>query len=163
MRAAPCVHSINDVKAQTSLLHTLRTRRGLTWALLLAMVFALNAAWANACLLEARGTHAHVAEGHNEHGAQAIAVWAGHAGAAASHGEASSPAKAPCLKACDDTSQALVKQKAGPEAGDTDLALHVPYAWVISSAFGYQPSEPAYRQEPRAGQPLRLRFSRLTL
>ena len=137
-------------------------RRNTTFVVLLVWLFALASGVANACLLEARGTHSHVAAAGPDGPAGAVA--AGHAGIAAGHDAAQHAAKAPCLKVCSDGAQSLVTQYAkvaegesGPPPGAADL-------WPEAK----DPDDLARgsagdNRAVTAGPPLRVRFSRLAL
>lgn len=140
-------------------------RRNTVRAVLFLWLFALATGWANACLLQTRGTHLHIAP-HGDAAANAgVTVSAGHVGAvAADDGDFdSSSQKRPCQKFCDDGSQSLAKFSAGIDLTNPGMAAITVLAWRTTD-----PSAPSSRhvrglQPPIAAPPIRQRFSRLTL
>ena len=140
-----------------------RCRRRTSFAVLLFWLFASGAGWANACLLEARGTHADTGVALDAEGTQLSVISAGHAGAIATHDEAWDSTKAPCLKVCDNGSQTMVKLTSAGNLPDPGIApvLAVdwnpiaPVLWPVAS--NNEDSLIIY------GPPLRTRYSRLAL
>lgn len=129
---------------------------------LLAWLFALASGVANACLLETPTTHAHVVAAAFE-GTYASAVTAGHTGAVADHGDKSPTAKAPCLKVCDDSSNALVTQLSMTQA-DTGPAPLIRVLWLVAAANDVAPFPIGGAAGPALSElPLRVRYSRLAL
>ena len=128
---------------------------------LLTWLFALASGVANACLFETATTHAHVVAAASE-GARVSAVMAGHTGAIADDGDESSTAKAPCLKVCDESSNALVSQPNMTQA-DTGPAPLVKVLWPVSAADRVAPSPTGDPWPTATKLPLRLRYSRLAL
>ena len=128
--------------------------------MLVFWLFALGAGWANACILQERGTYVHTA---TAVAAGAPAVSAGHAGVVDDHSADSSPEQAPCLKVCDDSSQSLVKWPSGIDL--PELAMQAPIAlpWSASVAALDAPQAVRIEQPARAGLPLRTLYSRLAL
>ena len=122
---------------------------------LLAWLFALASGVANACLLEAPTTHAHVVAAAYE-GASVSAVMAGHTGAVADDSDA------PCLKICDESSNALATQLSKAQA-DMGLAPLVRLLWLVAVADRVAPSETGDPGRAATRLPLRLRYSRLAL
>ena len=137
-----------------------RHKRRISSLMLGFWLFALGAAWANACVLQDRGAHGHAADAV---AAGAHAVSAGHVGVVNDHDLHAAPGAAPCLKACDDRSQSLVKTGASMDLP----ALPTPTTvWVIwTEAVMAQDAARAARTDPPApaGPPLRIRLSRLSL
>ena len=127
---------------------------------LLAWLFALVSGVAKACLLEPSATHAHAVAAPD--GARVSAVMADHTGAVADHGDESPTAKAPCLKACDERSNALPTQP-GKALADTEPAPLARTLWPVNAGDRVTLS-PTGDPEPAASKvPLRVRYSRLAL
>lgn len=136
------------------------SKRRIASAMLVFWLFALGVGWANACVLQERGTHAHSAE---VVAAGAPAVSAGHLGVVDDHIADSFPGQAPCLKVCDDSSQGLVKWPSGIDPPDLAMLPPPVMAWT-ASAGARDAAQPARIEHPaRAGLPLRTRYSRLSL
>ena len=135
-------------------------KRQAAFMVLLAWLFALVSGVANACLLEPPATHAHAVAAPD--GARVSAVMAGHIGAVVDHGDESPSAKAPCLKVCDESSNALPTQ-AGKALADTEPTPLVRTLWPVTAADRMTLS-PMGDFEPAAPElPLRVRYSRLAL
>lgn len=140
-----------------------RTRRTTVFTVLLVWLFAFGAGWANACLLEARGTHVDAGGAVRTEGVPLPAVSAGHAGAVASHDEGTGLGKAPCQKVCSDGAQTIVKLKPTIDLPALGIAPSLAAAWsphaTAPAALG------AARKRPAAllGPPLRIRYARLAL
>jgi hypothetical protein len=145
------------------MLFTRRSKRALSWVLLLAWLFGLSAGVANACVLEARNAHDHPAAA-SDSGANAHStVGAGHrvvidqdTGHAARGG-----AEASCLKVCDEVPQSPTQSTTSV---DTERPV-VQAAWwsplpVFDDA-AVHPATPAHTLPP--GPPPRVWFSRLAL
>lgn len=140
-------------------------RRRIAGALLIVWLFAMGTGWANACLLQARGTHLDDRPMARAGQSRMPVVSAGHAGAVAGHDEdgANVSSSAACHKACADGSQSLVGFNPGWDGGDTGLAPMTTLDWRVAE-FAARPSSRRLRlQPPIAASPIRLRFSRLTL
>ena len=140
-----------------------RAKRNTAFVVLLVWLFALASGVANACLVEARVTHSHVATAGYSGTAHASAILPGHAGAVAGHDYDSYTAKEPCLKVCDDGSQSLPKQDLTVAQTDPGPAPLVAVLWsavapvvsVLRRMDAIQPATP--------GLPIRVRYLRLTL
>ena len=140
-----------------------RARRNATFMVLLVWLFALASGVANACMLEAREPHSHIATAEYSEAAHVPAILPGHAGAAFDHDDGSHTAKAPCLKVCDDGSQSMPKpdlKVAQPDPGPAPLVavLWTPAMPVILALGRVDDMQPA-----TAGLPIRVRFSQLAL
>ena len=135
-------------------------KRRFAAALLMVWVFALGAAWANACVLQDRATHLDPSFGGT---AAFLAVSPGHVGVLASHVQNPSPSEAPCLKVCDDTSQSLVKWQSGVDLPGMAMLPSFTMAWSesVASLDARQPVRVEYPTQ--VALPLRTRYSRLTL
>jgi hypothetical protein len=143
-----------------TLFRTRRLKRCFVSAMLVFWVFALGTAWANACLLQDRTTHrdpSTVASG------KSPVVSPGHVGVLASHAQIPSPGQAPCLKACDDASQSLVKWQSGMEL--PDMIMLPPFAMPrsVSVAALDAPQSVRLGRYAREDLPLRTRYVRLAL
>lgn len=130
---------------------------------LLVWLFALASGVANACLLEARETHSHVATAGSSETTHAPAVLLDHARAVADHDDDSHTFKAPCLKACDDGSHSLPKPDLTVVQADPGPAPLLALLWTAAT-----PVVPALRrmddmQPATPGLPIRVRYSRLAL
>lgn len=140
-----------------------RAKRKTAFMVLLVWLFALASGVANACLLEARQTHSHVATAaSSEPAAHASVILLGHTGAVAD-GVGESHFKAPCLKVCDDGSRSFPKQDSTVTQTDPGPALLVLVLWNT-----VEPVIPTLRQmeveQPAAPElPIRVRFSRLAI
>ena len=138
--------------------HQIKSR--IASAMLVFWLFALGAGWANACVLQERGTHLHSAA---EVAAGALAVSAGHVGVVDDHTADSSPGQAPCLKVCDDSSRSLVQWKSGNELPELAMLPLVAMPWS-ALVVALDVSRPArIQQSAHAGPPLRTIYSRLAL
>lgn len=139
-----------------------RARRNTAFAALLVWLFALASGVTNACFLQARGTHSHVAAAGSDGPAGAVA--ARHAGIAAGHDAAPHGAKGPCLKVCSDGAQSLVTEYAKVAEGESGPPPRAADLWPEAKdpdvlARGSAGDNRAIT----AGPPLRVRFSRLAL
>lgn len=142
-----------------------RAKRNTALMVLLVWLFALASGVANACLLEARGTHAHLATVELAETAHAPVVSPAHAGVVADHDrdDDSHASKAPCLKACDDGSHSLPKPDLAVAQADPGPAFLVAVLWTAAT-----PVVSAFRrmdqmQPVTAELPIRVRYSRLAL
>ncbi len=137
-------------------------RRNTAFVVLLVWLFAQASAFANACLLEERRTHSHVAVAGSD--GPAYAVTAGHAGIAAGHDAAPQAAKAPCLKVCSDGSQSLVTRDSMVAQGEPGppprTADHWPEAMNPDLLARGSAGD---NSAATVGAPIRVRFSRLAL
>ncbi|MDP2818866.1 MAG: hypothetical protein Q8O29_11455 [Polaromonas sp.] len=145
------------------LLSSTFAKRNTAFMVLLVWVFALASGVANACLLEARGTHGHPTATSHAGSAATPAISAGHAGAVVGHDENPNSSRAPCLKACEDIAQSLPKQDLTAAHTDPGPAPLVSVLWTAAT-----PVVPAFRQLDRVRplapeRPIRLRYSRLAL
>ena len=139
-----------------------RAKRNAAFMVLLVWLFALASGVANACLLEARETHSHIATVASSEAAHASVILPGHAGAVAD-GVDESHFKAPCLKVCDDGTRSFTKQDSMVTHTDPGPALLVLVLWSTVA-----PVVPTLRQiedeRPATPElPIRVRFSRLAI
>ncbi len=137
-----------------------RSTRRIALMMLVFWLGALGAAWANACVLQARGTHGHTAA---ELAAGAPSVSAGHVGIVDDHTANASPGQAPCFKVCDDLSRSLVKWPSALEVPDLAKLASTALPW---SALVFAPDVSRRTRPERpahTGPPLRTLYSRLTL
>jgi hypothetical protein len=140
------------------------TRRKTAFAALFVWLFALASGIANACLLEAPGTHAQAHLHVTKTGAEkshAHAALAGHA--VSSEDDDSTIPKGPCLKVCDDGSKAPVKLQTGSDLTDPGMATLVAVVWDAAAPFVSAPGQRDDLQPPIVGPPSRVRYSRLAL
>jgi hypothetical protein len=141
-----------------------RAKRNTAFVVVLVWLFALASGVANACLLEARGTHSHGSPvAYSSATEAASGISAGHAGAIASHDAGSDTAKASCLKVCDDRSQSLLKQQSGFDLTDPGQAPFVVLVWTAATPVVSAPKQANIQQPHAPGLPIRTRFSRLAL
>ena len=137
-------------------------KRNTAFMVLLVWLFSLVSGVANACLLEERGTHSHVATVGYSEAAHALAILPAHAGAVADHVD-ESHFKAPCLKVCDDGSRSLPKpdlKVAQPAPGSAPL---VAVLWTPATPVILAPRRTDDMQPATPGLPIRVRYSRLAL
>lgn len=110
-----------------------RSRQRTAAVMLLLWLFALISGVANACLLEQPGSHAPSAATSVPASSHAVNDASGHAGSMATHSTDEELSKAPCLKACDEGSQALLKQSPPDAPCDPGAAPLVAILWVAAS------------------------------
>ena len=124
-----------------------RLKHNTAIVMLLLWLFAVSSGIVNACVLEPHGTAATV----------------GHVETLVGHNGTLDPSMAPCLKVCDDSSQALIKLKAFFDLADRGPALTDSTLWAaaiqVVSARRHRDSSAAATSEP----PVRVRYSRLAL
>ena len=137
-----------------------RAKRNTAFMVLLVWLFALASGVANACLLEARQTHSHVATA--EASAHASVILPGHTGAVAD-GIGEQHFKAPCLKVCDDGTRSFPKQDSTVAQNDAGPAPLVQILWgkvapSIPTLLHMDVEQPATPELP-----IRVRFSRLAI
>lgn len=137
-----------------------RSKRRIASTMLAFWLFALGAGWANACVLQERGTHGHTADAI---AAGAPTVSPGHVGVVDDHTADSPLGKAPCLKVCDDSTKSFVKWHSGIDLPDLALLPPVAMPWPMSLAAHDAPQADRNEQPARARLPLRTRYSRLAL
>lgn len=132
---------------------------------LLVWLFALASGVANACLLEARGTHAYGATAGYSEAAHAPGVSPGHAGAVADrdHANASYASSATCLKACGDGTYSVPKPDLTATQTDPGPALLVAVLWTAATPVVSPPSRMDHVQPSAPERPIRVRYSRLAL
>ncbi len=107
-------------------------KRKTAWVMLMLWLLALTSGVANACLLDANHS--------TSRGATAQSAKDGHAPAAlqvetplpSSHGDDTNASKVPCLKVCDDASQALQKKYAESDLTDRGPAFLVATLWGVA-------------------------------
>lgn len=144
------------------LLSNTRAKRNTAFMVLLVWLFALASGLANACLLEARQTHPHIATALSPEATQTSVILPAHAGAVAD-GVGESHFKAPCLKVCDDGTRSFPKQDSTVAQTDPGPAPLVVVLWGAVA-----PITPMLRQldveQPATPElPIRVRFSRLAI
>lgn len=140
-----------------------RAKRNTAFVVLLMWLFALASGVANACLLEARGTHSHAAAAGSSGAVHEPAVSAGHAGAVAGHDDGSHSAKAPCQKVCSEGSQSLVTPDLKVAQVDFGPAPFVAVLWTPATPVVLAPGPMDDMPPAHVGPPIRVRFSRLAL
>lgn len=144
------------------LVSNIHAKRNIAFMVLLVWLFALASGIANACLLEARQTHSHIAAAAPLESVHAPVIFPGHAGAVAD-GVGESHFKAPCLKVCDDGSRSFPKHDATVTQNDPGPPLLVWILWstvapVIPTLHQMDDEQPA-----TPVLPIRVRFSRLAI
>lgn len=132
--------------------------------MLLVWLFAVASGIANACVLKVHGDDAKVFSSEALGDAIAHNAPAGHTPDADDHdGDELDISKAPCLKVCDDSSQALIKLKAFFHLAERGSALTDSMLWAaamqVASAHRDMDSSASATSEP----PVRVRYSRLAL
>lgn len=143
-----------------TLSRTTRLKHRVAQAMLVFWLFALGAAWANACLLQDRTTHLDPSFAGD---AGLSAVSPGPIGSQASHVPVQSAGEGSCLKACDEASQCLVKWQEGLEL--SDMATLAPFPRPSPESVAALHARQPVRIEGRAHSdlPLRTRYVRLAL
>jgi hypothetical protein len=140
-----------------------RTRRRIVVTLLLVWFFALGAGWANACLLQERGTHWHVLAESGSAPAQASHISAGHLGAGLDHAANAGLTKSACLKVCGDSAQTVVKAAVSADVTDVGMTSPTVLEWFATLDAAERSNAWLDSPDPSPGVPLRTRFSRLAL
>ena len=130
---------------------------------MLVWLFALASGVANACLLEAPGTHAHATKHGHAEAAHHATSSTDDAMAGDDHDDDADSSKEACLKTCDDGSNAPVKLKASSGSSDPGLAAVVAIAWNAATPAVSAPSRMNDLHPPIVGPPFRVRYSRLAL
>jgi hypothetical protein len=129
------------------LLRSRRTRHHTVVVVLLVWLFALGSGVANACLLEAPGTHGHEA----------------HAPVAGHDDDASHGARESCLKVCSDGAQSPTTPDLKPVQPDLGPAPLVAVLWNPAEQVAAAPRHASPDPPPATGPPIRFRFARLAL
>lgn len=142
--------------------NTRRTRRTV-YMVLLVWLFAVTAGWANACLLQERGTHGHGSSGEGSSAALVVQVSPGHVGVDADHAENAGAGKSACLKVCGDDSQSIIKLAFSVDVTDVAMAPAVALVWLAPSATAQRSNAWLALPAPSSGVPPRTRFARLAL
>ena len=128
-------------------LSDVRRKSNTALVMLLLWLFAVSSGIVNACVLEPHGTAATV----------------GHVETLAGHNGTLDASMAPCLKVCDDSSQALIKLKAFFNLADSGSELTDSMLWAaaiqVTSTHQHLDSSASATSEP----PVRVRYSRLAL
>ena len=151
-----------------------RNQRNTAFVVLMLWTFAMASSAANACLLEAHETHAHVHmvdatkatsaldshhehkhEHEHEHEHEHALVDGDHATADGS--------KVPCQKFCSDESKVMTKQHFGLDQPDLGPASLVVVLWIVSEPSGHTPVRIDAMQPLPLPLPLRVRYSRMAL
>lgn len=140
-----------------------RIKRHTALLVLLGWLFALVSGVANACLLQARVTHAPAAPVELFETVQAPLVSPGHAGVVAGHDDDSQAAKAPCLKVCDDGAHSLPKRDLTAAQTDPGPAHLVAVLWTAATPVISPPSRMGDVQPVAPERPIRVRYPRLAL
>lgn len=139
------------------------TRRRTVYTLLLVWFFALGSGWANACVLQERGTHGHGLSEDGQPTAQARRVSPGHVGVDSEHAGNAGPAKSACLKVCGDDTQTIIKLESSVDLANVAMAPPMVLAWADPLAAEEQANAWLELPAPSPGLPLRTRYSRLAL
>lgn len=142
------------------------TRRHTAWTMLLVWLFTLASGVANACVLEARGSHSHGAPAaHLSATDAALEAAPGHAGRTAhdEHESDTEPTKQSCLKACDAGSQSLLKQPSSLDSPHLELTPFAVTAWAAEPSASMLVGRAHHLRLPEHGPPVRVLFSRLAL
>ena len=145
-------------------LSNIRVRRDAAFMVLLVWLFALASGVANACLLEVRETHSHVAAAASSEMAHALDISPGHAGAIGGHDDISQTFEGPCQKVCDDGSRSFPSPDLTVTPADPGPALLVAVLWIAATSVASEFRRMDDMQQPATpGLPIRVRYSRLAL
>ena len=144
---------------------TTRFNRNSAFVMLLLWAFAMVAGLANACLMEAPGSH-----GHAEITAQPTQNDVKHVGlvrhakpdAGPDQDDDSHASQEACLKVCDDSSRSLPKQYSLSQI-DPGPPIVVAVLWTAIAPIYLQRHQPNDAQLVVSTLPLRVRYSRLAL
>ena len=154
------LHSMdNNDASDMKLLPNAYARRKIAFVMLAVWLFAMASGVANACLLKTTEIGSHWAAPGSMETAHTSAALPGHA-SVAPYGADSDTSKAPCLKACDDRSQAMQKHHPGGDLNDPGLAPLRVIDWIASTPSASTPRRIAGHQPSLAEPPLRVRYSR---
>ena len=138
-----------------------RRNRSTALVMLLLWLFAVSSGIVNACVLQPHETDAHLAG--VQPSTHATAVMAGHVETLVGHEGTLDASMAPCLKVCDDSSQALIKLQPLFDWADRGPALTDSMLWAVAiplvSVQRHMDPPPTATSEP----PVRVRYSRLAL
>jgi hypothetical protein len=140
-----------------------RSQRRTACLVLLVWWFALASSWANACLVQDRGTHGHESPGGSSAVSETRQVVPGHRGADALHPENAGAAKGVCLKVCDEGTQSTVTQVIDLELPQPAMGPPLAQLWSAPLSAAAMDVALLTRPAPNPGVPLRTRFSRLAL
>ncbi len=139
------------------------TKRRTVYTVLLAWLFVLASGWANACLLQERGTHWHGPSGDATLTAEVPRVSPGHVGVDSDHAANAGPGKGACLKVCDDNSQSVIKLASSVDLMDSAMAPPAALYWPAPLAATARGNAWLALPAPSPGVPQRTRFARLAL
>ena len=140
------------------------TKHTTTALVLIAWLFALASGIANACLLEARGIHSHVAGDQESPHAHVVPERSAQATNIDSDIDASSPTyKTLCLDACDNRTNALPKQNAGVDQPLLAPLAVIAIVWIANQSIVSTVRLDRDNHADPFGIPIRVRYSRLTL
>ncbi|MEO6030951.1 MAG: hypothetical protein ABIP61_03440 [Burkholderiaceae bacterium] len=139
------------------------TKRRTVHMVLLVWLFAMTAGWANACLLDERGTQWHGPSVVGSPTALVFHALPSQAGVDVGHFENAGPDKSACLKVCGDDSQPVVKLASGVAL--TDVAMAPPVALIWPTPVAALERNSAWLASPARspGVPLRTCLARLAL
>ena len=143
-----------------------RNRRHTAWMMLLVWLFTLASGAANACVMEARGSHSHGAPTvHLAATDVGIETAPGHAAGTAhdGHGTDTESTKESCLEACDAGAQSLLKQPSSLDSPHLELAPFAVTAWAAEPDVSTLVGRAHDLRLPEHGPPVRVLFSRLAL
>ena len=143
-----------------------RTRRQTVWMMLLVWLFTLASGAANACVLEARGSHSH--GGPTVHLSAMdgeLETASGHTAGAAhnDHDIDTEPTKESCLTACDAGAQSLLKQPSSLDSPHLEPAPFAVTAWAAELGASTLVGRAHDLRLAEHGPPVRVLFSRLAL
>ena len=159
----PAYHENRMQEYPVAFLSRFHPRRNTVLTVLLAWLFSLSVGWANACLLQDRGTHAHEGSVGTASAVSPLVISAGHAGAVATHDSTPAFPLAPCMKVCGEGSHGMVKAPTALDLTDTGQALPVAIAWTANMAMHPAVGAAHESSPPLSGPPLRIRYARLAL
>ena len=143
-----------------------RTRRHTAWMMLFVWLFTLASGAANACVLEARGSHSHGTPAvHLSATDEVLETAPGHAAGTAhdEHDTDTEFTRESCLKACDAGSQSLLKQPSSLDSPHLELAPFAVTAWAAELGASTLVGRAHDLRLAEHGPPVRVLFSRLAL
>ena len=140
-----------------------RSKRNISFAMLLVWLFALASGVANACFLETPESHSRASTGSAATKSHAPVELVHSQSVSAGHHDDFDSTKESCLKVCDDGEHTLPSATSGVDHTDPGPALLVATLWTRSQDVVPAPCRFDDSAIPIVGPPFRVRYSRLAL
>ncbi len=139
------------------------TKRRTGYMVLLAWVLALAAGWANACLLQERGTHWQGRSNDASLTDQVAHVLPGHVVVDSDHAKNPGPGRSAGLRVCDDDRQAVIKRVSSVDLANVTMAPPTAFVWPDPATIARRSFARRELPAPSPVVPLRTLFVRLAL